>query len=135
VEVGRIDLGALARDRDQLWAEAAAIERRGVSLILPEGLWGEAKQLQDARQDVDPWDELLAHIKGKVDVRPDARGNEERITTRDLLEQHLAIKADRLTEQHPRRLAYVMRRLGWQGPVVLWVDGKAVRGYRRDVGD
>jgi hypothetical protein len=132
VEVGRIDLGALARDRDQLWAEAAAIERRGVSLILPEGLWGEAKQLQDARQDVDPWDELLAHIKGKVDVRPDARGNEERITTRDLLEQHLAIKADRLTEQHPRRLAYVMRRLGWQGPVVLWVDGKAVRGYRRD---
>jgi Virulence-associated protein E/Bifunctional DNA primase/polymerase, N-terminal/Primase C terminal 2 (PriCT-2) len=133
VEVGRIDLAMLARDRDQLWAEAAAIERRGVSLFLPEALWGDAKKLQDARQDADPWDEMLSHIKGKVDIRPDGRGYEERITTRDLLEVHLGMKAERLTEQHPRRLAYCMRRLGWHGPDVLWVDNKSTRGYRRDV--
>jgi virulence-associated protein E/bifunctional DNA primase/polymerase-like protein/primase-like protein len=133
VEVGRIDLNALARDRDQIWAEAAAIERRGEPLFLPEALWGEARLLQDQRQDQDPWDELLAHVKGKIEPKPDGSGNEERITTRDLLDIHLRISADRLTDQTPKRLAYTMRRLGWHGPTVLWIERHAVRGYRRDV--
>ncbi len=134
VEVGRIDLGLLARDRDQLWAEAAAIERRGAPLWLPEVFWQDAAREQERRRDADPWDELLAHAKGKIEPRPDGRGNEERITTRDLMEHHLRIGAERLTDMVPKRLAYTMRRLGWQGPVTLWMDGRAVKGYRRDAG-
>ena len=106
-----------------------------MSLFLPEGLWGDARRLQDARQDVDPWDEMLSHVKGKIDSRPDGRGKEERVTTRDLMEHFLRLSAREMTDQVPRRLAYVMRRLGWQGPDVLWVEGKAMRGYRRDIGD
>src|SRR5262249_34065384 len=39
VRAGQIDLDAVRRDRDQLWAEAAAIEATGESLIIPEEPW------------------------------------------------------------------------------------------------
>ena len=131
VRTGHVNLEALRRDRDQLWAEASVVERRGVPLFLPEALWGEAAAVQDSRRDHDAWDDLLAHVKGKIEPRPDGRGNEERVSTRDLLDIHLRLTAREVAGDVPKRLAYVMRRLGWQGPEVLWSDGKAVRGYRR----
>jgi hypothetical protein len=54
-EAGRllIDLEGLKRDRDQLWAEAAAVERSGEPLHIPERLWGvaeiESPELKEAR--------------------------------------------------------------------------------------
>ena len=42
VGVERFDLEALKRDRDQLWAEAAAREASGASIRLPEQLWAAA---------------------------------------------------------------------------------------------
>jgi predicted P-loop ATPase len=40
---GRIDLTGLQRDRDQLWAEAAAAEASGEGLVIPEGLWAQPR--------------------------------------------------------------------------------------------
>ena len=40
------DIAALERDRDQLWAEAAAREARGESIQLPEELWAIAEREQ-----------------------------------------------------------------------------------------
>jgi predicted P-loop ATPase len=42
VETGRVDTEALARDRDQLMAEAAVLEARGEKIELPPELWGAA---------------------------------------------------------------------------------------------
>ena len=50
-----IDIEALRRDRDQLWAEAAEGEAEGKPLILPKELWGEASVAQDERRQHDPW--------------------------------------------------------------------------------
>ena len=64
VRVQRIDVDALRRDRDL--AEAAQVEAQGISLALPEHLWSVARTEQAKRQEQDPWDDLLAEIKGEV---------------------------------------------------------------------
>ena len=135
-EVGKIDLKAIERDRDQLWAEAAAIEARGVSLFLPEGLWDAARQLQDQRQDHDPWDDDIAGIesgflKGKEKLSADGRGSEYRIASRDVLDLVLRVIKERQTDATAKRVAFLMRRNGWDGPKVFREGDKSVRGYTK----
>jgi predicted P-loop ATPase len=62
VRVRRFDLVALERDRDQLWAEAAAREADGESIRLDPSLWAEAAVEQEARRAADPWEEVLAPL-------------------------------------------------------------------------
>jgi predicted P-loop ATPase len=72
VTVGRFDLDALVRDRDQLWAEAAALEAAGASIRLDESLWDAATVEQEGRRAADPWEELLAPLlDGDGLTRPD----------------------------------------------------------------
>jgi Virulence-associated protein E/Bifunctional DNA primase/polymerase, N-terminal len=134
VKTGEIDLAALKRDRDQLWAEAAKIEATGLPLKLAETLWSTAAIEQDKRRDPDPWDEMLANVKGTVCDSADGRGKEERISTTELLKVHLNLPADKCTDAAAKRLGYCMRRLEWEkpeGPIrVPGVSGK-VRGFRR----
>jgi len=60
VVIGKVNLAALARDRDQLWAEAATREAEGESISLPERLWGAAGEEQDRRREGDEWLEPIA---------------------------------------------------------------------------
>jgi predicted P-loop ATPase len=60
VKAPKIDLAAITRDRDQLWAEAAAMEAMGEALVIPEELWPEATKQQLARMEIDPWEDILA---------------------------------------------------------------------------
>jgi predicted P-loop ATPase len=132
VKTGKIDLSALQHDRDQLWAEAAEIEATGVPLKLPEALWSAAAIEQDKRRDPDPWDEILANVKGV----PDGNGKEERISTTDLLRLHLNLPPDKCNDAAAKRLSFSMKRLGWEKPSdpirIAGVAGK-VRGFRRRV--
>lgn len=54
VRIKRFDLEGLARDRNQLWAEAAAREELGESIRLPAPLWPDAATEQEARRIEDP---------------------------------------------------------------------------------
>jgi hypothetical protein len=119
VKTGKINIAALQRDRDQLLAEAATIEAVDVPLVLPETLWAEARAAQEQRMEHDPWDDLLANVKRTIFDIPDGSGQEERITTDELLKVHLAIPADRQGWAIGNRLKYVMRRLGWDGPCLM----------------
>jgi hypothetical protein len=69
VRVGRFNLEALERGRDQLWAEAAAREASGDSIRLPESLWPAAAAEQQKRLYENPFksvlDELLRY-KGEM---------------------------------------------------------------------
>jgi len=60
VATSHIDVEALARDRDQLWAEAVFEEFQGVSIGLPERLWALAGEQQKERLEGDEWFELIA---------------------------------------------------------------------------
>ena len=66
VKTGTIDLEALRRDRDQLWAEAAVREARGEEITLPQELWEAAAVEQEERLEDDPWLEKLAIVRGRA---------------------------------------------------------------------
>jgi hypothetical protein len=61
LEPTKIDIAALKRDRDQIWAEASLAEREhGPSLALPADVWAEAKAKQEEHVESDPWADKLA---------------------------------------------------------------------------
>ena len=59
VRVYAFDLEALRRDRDQLWAEAVFREALKASVELSPDLWPAAAIEQEARRQVDPWEDVL----------------------------------------------------------------------------
>ncbi len=73
VETGAWDVPALKRDRDQLWAEAAAAEATGESIRLPRALWAAAAEVQKRHEEIDPWtyrlDEKLHNLTGRIKTR------------------------------------------------------------------
>jgi predicted P-loop ATPase len=67
VRVKQFDLEALSRDRDQLWAEAAAREKSGASIRLDPALWETAAEEQAQRTIVDPFYVRLQTYLGQFD--------------------------------------------------------------------
>jgi len=65
VAVTGFDLDALRRDRDQLWAEAAAREFEAAPIRLDPAHWGDAAAEQDARRVEDPFYESLHSALGE----------------------------------------------------------------------
>jgi predicted P-loop ATPase len=131
VETGRIDLDALSRDRDQLLAEAAALEARGESIALPKPLWEAAGVEQEARREIDGWEDLLARAKVEVQVQVEGGAWEDRASSNYLLTVELALDASKINPYTQKRLATCMRKLGWSGPDKLRIKGVSVRGFAR----
>ena len=73
-KTGKIDIAALKRDRDQLWAEANEAEREhGESLAFPPEVWIEAQARQDAHTEFEPWRDELANVTDGPHGAPEAR--------------------------------------------------------------
>jgi predicted P-loop ATPase len=123
---GKIDLEALKRDRDQLFAEASEREAEGASLVLPPRLWGKAGETQETRVEHDPWIDRLAGLRGEITA-----DGQERVAGDDILTNNLTIPAAQQTDVTTKRLANVMRRLGWDGPKKLRFGRATKRGYWR----
>jgi hypothetical protein len=64
VRVGRFIVDTLARDRDQLWAEAAQAEASGESIRLDSSLYHKAAEQQQERRKVSAIEEKLSPIFG-----------------------------------------------------------------------
>lgn len=64
VAVEGFDIDALRRDRDQLWAEAAAREAEGAPIRLDSDLWADAEAEQDDRRVEEPFYERLHDVLG-----------------------------------------------------------------------
>lgn len=125
VRVGKIDLKALHRDRDQLLAEAMALEATGKSLALPKKLWADAAATQTQSMEDDPWLDVLSALAGAV-IK-----DEERISYAQIFKR-LDIPRERQTRAVLRRVAECMLRLGWvRAPKPFKLDGAVVRGFLR----
>ena len=143
---GLIDLEGVRRDRDQLWAEAAVAEASGELLTLPQELWGAAGEVQQARLTHDPWeDEIerkLARLREDkvkdgsywVDI-DNSGGREWRVASSYLLGEFvLGLAVDRQTNAVTKRLAEVMRTLGWSNPpTAIRVGSLVCRGYTKPI--
>jgi len=55
----RIDLGRIERDRDQLWAEAVALYRDGMTWWLPPHIEAIAAEMQEDFNEADLWEEAI----------------------------------------------------------------------------
>ncbi|PHR93636.1 MAG: virulence protein E [Robiginitomaculum sp.] len=126
VETHAIDLAAIEKDRDLLWAEAVALEAQGQSIILPKALWHDAGLEQHARLLEDPWLEALEDVQGTQ------CGEKWRVSSNTLLIEYLQMKSAFSQVHHSKRLAECMNDLGWNGPKKLRINGMSVRGYERD---
>ena len=108
VVTGRIDLAALARDRDQLWAEAAMREAEGESIGLPERLWHAAGEEQDRRREGDEWLEPIAQYL--------ATRNKTDVSVLDVLcdNQFIRRQPDAVTRGNSMRAGAILKQLKYQ---------------------
>lgn len=102
-----IDLAALRRDRDQLWAEAATVEAEGDPLGLPESLWETAAEVQRDRVAEDSWTDVLRDVSFQRHTH-----GRKRVLT-EALYRLLKIEPRDQTPATGQRLRAVMERLGW----------------------
>jgi predicted P-loop ATPase len=120
VAVTGFDLVALARDRDQLWAEAAARETTGASIRLDSKLWSAAGEEQEEREIGDPWLELL---------RTATEGFNGKIFGEDVWKL-VRMPPDRRAQEHNGRIGAAMRQLGFEHKKRRF-DGDSKQGYAR----
>ena len=115
VKVGRVDTDALARDRDQLFAEAVAYYRDG-SRWWPDEEFERDHILveQDARFEVDAWEDTIAsYLVGK-----------SRVTMTEVARSGVGMETPKIGMAEVRRIGSILQRLGW----VAVRDGRG-RGY------
>jgi hypothetical protein len=142
---GDIDVEALKRDRDQLWAEAAAAEAVGEELVIPEELWPQITERQQSRMSSHPWEDRVAGLAdliakvggtsaGAFGRQLNDDGEDElRVSSDWILTDQLHIPPERLNEGQGKTLKGVMRKLGWDGPEKIRIGGVPVRGYWKKV--
>lgn len=127
VMTSRIDLPALIRDRDQLWAEAVEQEAKDASLVLDEGLWDAAREEQGKRQEEDPWLELIRSYVDQDKKRLDD------VLLADVLVNNpfIQMRPDAMNAQVQMRAGYCMKRLRWVKYRKRLADGGMQWRYHR----
>lgn len=114
IAVTGFDIDALARDRDQLWAEAAWRHRKGESIRLREDLWGAARDEQAKREVGDEWDGLIADWLSGVALSARFAANPARVRIKDVAQGALDISAHALDARTEKRIAASMKKCNWK---------------------
>jgi predicted P-loop ATPase len=105
VKVGRIDTDALARDRDQLFAEAVRLYRSGAKWW-PDADF-ERKHIQpeqEARFEADAWEEAILPWLATA----------SKPTLAQIAREALHFETPRIGTADQRRISAIMERLGWR---------------------
>lgn len=105
VKVGAIDLDALRRDRDQLWAEAVAAFKAGEKWWLDGETEKAAAEEQAERRIGDPWEQLIVGWANKQ------IGD---VTTAAALEGAIGLDKGRWSRADEMRVAAILRLHGWE---------------------
>jgi len=130
VRCGSIDIAALTRDRDQLWAEAVHRFRAGaIWWIEDPALLAETRDAQDRRYQSDAWDDLIEHwltheIRTISDGYPDY-GNSRTESVRrpealadvavgEILEEAIGLEPARWTRGDQMRVSAYLKANGWE---------------------
>ncbi len=105
IKCGRIDLDALARDRDQLWAEARGLHRAGKPWWLDtRELIDAATEEQDARYQADPWTEkVIEHLGARSET-----------SIVEVLRDAIGVPQNRWSRSDEMRVAAILKKDGWR---------------------
>lgn len=105
IACGMIDLEQLAKDRDQLIAEALVYYDAGQAWHLSESEQAEATKEQAQRNEEDPWESsVLDYLE--------AAG--EWVTVATILADAVRLPEDRAKPQDQQRIGGILRRAGWK---------------------
>jgi predicted P-loop ATPase len=113
-----VDVAAIERDRDQLWAEAVHWYDQGFAWWLPPGIEAIAGEMQDAFLEADEWDGLILDFLDRAyPTKPD--GTRDRFTRRAVVEGIGFSYLDTGNPQFPKaadekRVERRLRRLGFR---------------------
>jgi hypothetical protein len=106
VKVGSIDIDALTRDRDQLFAEAVWQYRDGVQWWPDRAFEREhIAREQEKRYEADAWEIEIENFLNRT--------KETKVTVLQVAMEALEIQKARLGTSEQRRIAAAMERLGW----------------------
>lgn len=123
INVGKVLINELIRDREQIWAEA-------INLFTVEGImWHEAESLAKDQHDkfklVDEWESII--LKWINDDFPGiAPGEKGYVTTNEILIDCLKIPSERVNRANQTRVGDIMKNLGFakkrfsEGEVRVW---------------
>lgn len=105
VKLGKIDMEGLRSAREQLWGEAASREAKyGASIRLDKKYWSDAAKAQEARQEANPYLDILAEQLGERDGK---------ISKADVY-QLLDLKPAQLHQTTQELITAAMKAHGWQ---------------------
>lgn len=134
VRCTRIDLDALARDREQLWAEARVrYEQHEAHHLETTDLRDAAAAIQEERMERDDWIDQVSRWLMAPSIPSGERAREpldpsEGYTTLDVLLGALSFTPDRITSASTKRVGHVLRALGFE-PRRLRENNARVRRY------
>jgi len=110
VAVETVYLQQLAEDRDQIWAQAAAMWKRRPTpqaLMLPETLWGSAREEQAARRLHDPVESKLLLVLATAE-----QNAQEFLSIDDLMEKVFSKMPGQGDQSDVRRLTRAIQAIG-----------------------
>lgn len=129
VTIRQFDIEGIKRDRDQLWAEAAAREAAGQSIRLDKALWRDAAKEQEERRMVDPWEETISDVLGDPVTGEMQTGKIETAEVWTIVR----VEPGHQTQDQNARLGQVMRRLGYERKKLRPVNTSSREGDRPPV--
>jgi putative DNA primase/helicase len=126
IRCGAIDLAALRRDRDQIWAEALALYRSG------QHWWpttseeiAACEKAQDARYQVDAWEEKIRAYLLKPPTDVERRG----VRVEEVLSGALGVPTKDHDRARQARVIAVLERLGFMPGRPRRAGGSRARAY------
>jgi hypothetical protein len=120
VACGEIKLAELAKDRDQLWAEALVRYRAGAQWWLTGEEQAAAAEQQTEREAADTWEERIEHFAS----------DKESFTLSDVL-ACLGLAVEHQSPTAATRAGKILAKLGWRAVPGPRTSGSRLRVYRR----
>jgi predicted P-loop ATPase len=103
IACGEIDLEAVKRDRDQLWAEAFAMYKTGLQWWLTDEETALAVKEQEARLEIDEWREPIGQYVA----------DREQITVGAILHGVFGLDGAKWDQRSQNRVANCLKSMGW----------------------
>ncbi len=131
--VGQIDVPKIIADRDQLWAEAAALYRGGCEWWLPPTLELIAASQQAGYVEADLWDDLIeSWIVRDSEARPAGPGKDHEFTLLDVMTGAFGfVGAAGIPKPDQMRATSCLKRLGYRRGPLKRVGKGLVRYWSR----